>query len=374
MGTVRLRRSDILRYRFHQHQLDRPADSVASVADIAILDLGVQDTGTGGFSWALVNRGAPSKRGEDVALAWTIRGAPHAYRRVDLPGIVTATAPYGEADAAKRIFDAAKPLKAANISVLDALRTVADHMRAIVHAPTSKGDVSGALTKALEPAYLRFCGPCDTTHIFEMPFRLAALQAGLELEAETSPPVLRRITGLRAPNYRRLADEAPSQFDVIHNYLRFYGPARARDVAAYVDAPVKEIQARWPTDAVEVVVDGAAGGHPCVRGSIDTPASTARAVRLLGPFDPYLQLRDRELLVPDKAEREELWRVLGRPGAIAADGHILGTWRPKASGRKLTIELNPWSALKPRDRTLVADEAERLAAHRQVELTRLVGA
>lgn len=27
-----------------------------------------------------------------------------------------------------------------------------------------------------------------------------------------------------------------------------------------------------------------------------------------------------------------LWRMLGRPGAVVADGEILGTWRPRASG------------------------------------------
>jgi hypothetical protein len=87
-------------------------------------------------------------------------------------------------------------------------------------------------------------------------------------------------------------------------------------------------------------------------------------VRLVGPYDPYLQLRDRDLLVADEARRKDLWRVLGRPGAVVADGEIVGTWRPRASGRRLTVRLKPWGPLAARDRALVREQAERLADHR----------
>lgn len=49
----------------------------------------------------------------------------------------------------------------------------------------------------------------------------AALQAGLELEPGTSPPVLHRIPDLRPPLFGRPAGEAEPRFDVIRNYLRF---------------------------------------------------------------------------------------------------------------------------------------------------------
>ena len=104
---------------------------------------------------------------------------------------------------------------------------VADHLREIVKNPMVKGDVSSRLTELVDEPYLRYCRPCRATHVYEMPFRLAALQAGLELEPGTSPPVLRRIPRLRRPGYAHLATEADRAFDVIRNHLRFYGPARA---------------------------------------------------------------------------------------------------------------------------------------------------
>jgi len=43
----------------------------------------------------------------------------------------------------------------------------------------------------------------------------------------------------------------------------------------------------------------------------DPPAIT----RLLGPFDLFLQAKDRSVLVADPARAKALWPVLGRPGA-----------------------------------------------------------
>ncbi len=371
-------RHDVLRFRFRQHQLDREPGAAAGPDDIALLPFGVQDTGTDGAAWALVIRGLPAMDPGEIALAWTLRGAPHAYRRSDLAAVAVATAPLSEPDAAKRIFDAARPLKAAGIPALEGLRVVACHLREIVSEPTVKGDVSGRLTEQVEQPYVRFCRPCDTTHVYEMPFRLAALQAGLELDAGTSPPVLRPVKGLSPPLFERLATEAAPLFDVIRGYLRFYGPARISDAATFLDATAKDVKAHWPSDAVEVGVADAAGtGKPSPRFALadDLEAlrgtgadGTTRRLRLVGPYDPYLQLRDRDLLVADEARRKDLWRVLGRPGAIIADGEVIGTWRPRAARQRLTVRIEPWGRLPARARTLVEEQAERLAAHRGVHL------
>ncbi|MGE3619526.1 MAG: crosslink repair DNA glycosylase YcaQ family protein [Acidimicrobiia bacterium] len=370
-------RADVLRYRFHRHDLDRPAGSVADPTELALLAQGVQDTGTDGVGWALANRGVEALDPAALVYAWTLRGAPHAYDRAAAGAVAVATAPYSEADAAKRIFDAAKSLKAAGIPVIDALGTVAGQMRRLAARPVVKGDVSSGLTAVLDEPFLRYCRPCDAVHPYEMTFRLAALQAGLELEPGTSPPVLRRIPGLRAPMLGHLAGEADDGHDVIRGYLRFFGPARFRDVAAYLDAPLKEVKARWPADAVEVAVAGEAPGRDGPRhlladdlgalaGAADGPAPGD--LRLLGSHDPYLQGRDRELTVPDEAGRKDLWRILGRPGAIVVDGEVVGTWRPRAAGSKLTVRIQPWGPLSRRTRAALDEQAERLAAHRGVTL------
>lgn len=355
-------RADVLRFRVRAQELDR--DDGRSDADV--LDLGVQDTGPDGAAWALAVRGAAVPV-EDVSLAWTLRGAPHFYRRTEIAAVAAATAPWSEADAAKRIFDAARPLKAAGIPILEALDVLAVQMRDIVTTPVVKGEMSTQLTGRLDAPYLRECRSCDAVHAYEQPFRLAALRAGLELEPDTSPPVLRRIPGWRGPTA-----DVPQHLEPVRGVLRFLGPATPKLVAGYLDAPVAEVSARWPEDVETVEVDG----RRLDVLADDVPALSEAAgtgvVRLLGPFDLFLQGRDRDLVVPDPAARKDLWRSLGRPGAVLADDEIVGSWRPRASGGKLRLAVSIWDGADPPDG--LDAEAERLAAFRGVSFAGYVDA
>jgi hypothetical protein len=335
-----------------------------TLAGTAVLDIGVQDTGPDGGRWALAIRGVDvsSLAGDELVLLWTIRGAPHFYRRRDLARVAAEVEPFSDADAGKRIFDAAKPLKAAGIGNVAALQALAEAMRSVVARPMSKGEVSGRLAELMDPPYLRFCRACDATHPYEQPFRLAALRAGLELQPGTSPPVLQRIRGFR-PGPRRSAGA-----ELVRTYLRLLGPATPKLVADYLDAPVKDVQAAWPSDVVEVSVDGQTRWALAADREA-LPAGPAQGARLLGPFDLLLQGRDRSLLVGDPGRAKQLWPALGRPGALLVDGAIAGTWRPRTSGAKLRIEARLWLALPRRSRAALAEQAERLAGHRGVTLS-----
>ncbi|TFV86284.1 winged helix DNA-binding domain-containing protein [Blastococcus sp. CT_GayMR16] len=358
---IEVTRRQVLDLRVRAQQLDRPS---GTLADTAVLDIGVQDTGADGALWALAIRGVDAPPAGKLATVWTIRGAPHVYRRSDLAAVATATAPFSDADAGKRIFDASKPLKAAGIPNLAGLDVVADAMRSIVREPMVKGEMSTRLTVALPEPYLRFCVPCNAIHSYEQPFRLAALRAGLELEPGTSPPVLRPVPGLTP------AEEVPDRLDVVRAYLRLLGPATPQHVAGYLDAPVKDIKARWPADAVEVLVDGER--RWLLADDVDRlDDDPAPATRLLGPFDLYLQARDRPLLVDDTARAKDLWRVLGRPGGVLVDGEIAGTWRARKSGSAVAVSVELWSPVPPENRTEIGGQAERLAAFRGISLKNL---
>ena len=356
--TLSVTRRDVLGFRVRAQQLDRAA---GTLGDTTALDLGVQDTGTDGARWALAIRGVDEVPDDAVALAWTLRGAPHLYRRADLPDVAAATAPFSDADAGTRIFDAARPLRAAGIGNLEALDTIARALRSLVTVPMVKGDVSGRLNELLPAPYLRECRPCNAVHVHEQSFRLAALRAGLELAEGTSPPVLRPVPGL-APR------EAPDpRFDVVRGYLRLFGPATPKHVAGFLDAPAKDVTARWPADAVEVTVDGEK--RWVLAGDLDRLAGDPPSVtRLLGPYDLFLQGRDRSTTVPDAARAKDLWRVLGRPGGVLADGEIVGTWRARKAGRAVAVSVELWTPVDPDVRAAIDEQAERLAAFRQLAL------
>jgi hypothetical protein len=353
---VDVTRRQVLGFRLARHQLDG-----SGRGSVDLLDYGVQDTGPDGSAWAIALRGGTA---DDLFLAWTLRGAPHAYRRDDAAAVALATAPWTEADAASRIYDASKPLVDAGLTVLDALATVAGAMRRIVSKPTVKGEMSAALRDVLPAPYLRDCRVCEAVHAYEMPFRLSALQAGLELEPGTSPPVLRRIPKLKPLAFARSGDEAEPRFDVLRNHLRFYGPTEPKAAAKFLDAPLKAVKARWPDDAVEVTVKGEeAGGWVLAEdeAALADAGDMPKGVALLGPFDPWLQPRDRELLVPDAAARKDLWRTIGRPGGVLVDGEIKGSWRPRTKGTQVGVEVTPWSKVPKRR---IEEAAARLAEFR----------
>jgi hypothetical protein len=371
-------RGQVIAFRWAAHQLDRTR---GTVADTALLDYGVQDTGPRGARWALANRGLVGYDNAEVLLAWTIRVSPHLYRRADARAIAIATSPYDDTDAAKRIFDASKPLRKAGVPVLQALAAVAGHERDIVSRPTVKGDLSTALTPLLDEHSVRWCKPCQATHAWEGPFRIAALQAGLELDPETSPPVLRRTKGGRPLMFRRSGTEAEPRFDVLRNYLRFYGPARAADAAKFLDAPLSVVRDHWPEDAVAVEVSDLPGGREqrwalsgdlvALRDAAPASPASAGGVRLLGPYDAWVQLRDRETLVSDAARAKDLWRTIGRPGAVAVGGELVGTWRPSSKGSKLTVTVERWGRLGRGVPDRIGDQAELLASVRGQELAGL---
>ncbi|HZA71515.1 MAG TPA: crosslink repair DNA glycosylase YcaQ family protein [Propionibacteriaceae bacterium] len=365
-------RADALAYRIHAQQLDRPS-APRELTDAATFDIGVQDTGRDGASWALANRGVPVRSSEElegsdaVALAWTLRGSPHYYRRPELFDAFVATSPMSEADAMKRVLSADKVLKVAGVPAAAGLAEIAAKMRTVVTRPMVKGEVSTRLTTALDEAYLKYCVPCGAMHAPEQAFRLAALYAGLELEPGTSPPVLRRIKSWprRTPGPAADPLSAPAHLQPIRNYLRFLGPARPADVAGFLETSVAEVKAHWPEDAVPVRV---AGAERWWLGGTE-PDLDAGLVRLLGGFDLLLQGRDRDLLVPDKSRHKALWPVIGRPGAVLVGAEVVGLWRPKAAGRRFTLRLELWRKVRARAREALEQQAELLAGHRGLTLS-----
>jgi hypothetical protein len=71
-------------------------------------------------------------------------------------------------------------------------------------------------------------------------------------------------------------------------------------------------------------------------------------------------MRDRETIV-DKKYHREVWKTVGEPGTVLADGKITGTWRARKSGRKLTISIKTFGSLPDRDKKSLHGEAEQIA-------------
>ena len=306
--------------------------------DAAILDLGVQDTGPDGprGRWRSAARRSPA---DDLVYAWTLRGAPHAYRRSEAAAVAAAVAPLSEADAAKRVFDASKPLKDAGIPV--ARRARRDRRRDARHRPPPDGEgrdvararraAAGAvpplvpglrghpLLRADVPAVGAAGRPrARARHVAAG----AAPDPGLARRSgEGRPSTSTRSAACCASSGRRRPSWSPGTSTRRSRRSRRTGPrtsCRSRSTASALDPRRRR------------------------RRAAPTPAG-ATAVRLLGPFDLFLQGRDRELVLPDAAARKDLWRTIGRPGAVLVGHEVVGSWRPRSSGKKLRIAVNLWS-------------------------------
>ena len=184
--------------------------------------------------------------------------------------------------------------------------------------------------------------------------------------AATTGTVLIRWAGARAPTIWTVPrpDVTPleARVELARRYLHFFGPTAAaafRRWAGIGTAPAREafdvltpelVGARSP------IGDGwiLASDEASFRAS---PGSGAPA-RLLPSGDTYFLLHgiDRELLVPDAARRGELWTPRVWPGAVLANGDIVGVWR--RDGSNLSIDI--WRPLAPAERAAVEAEAASL--------------
>ena len=138
-------------------------------------------------------------------------------------------------------------------------------------------------------------------------------------------------------------------------------------VAAWAGIAPADAQRSWDRVAdhlVPVDVDGRpAWLHASDVARLESPPTPA-GVRLLPPYDSYLDQRDRATLLPDKALQRRVWRILGNPGVVLADGHIAGLWRPQKKGKRLVVTVESFAALAQNARAEIEAEAALLAPYR----------
>jgi hypothetical protein len=306
----------------------------------ALLDLGVQDTPIGSAALALSARGLPA---DGLEMVWSFRGGPHLQRASDLRSLAAALLPLDDDDAAVRLAALGASLKKAGASSLEAILTTAAAVRSVVTGPTVKGDLSGGVTRAIPEAYSSYCRGCDSVHVNDLLLRLATLAGGARIVDQTPLTV--------APIARWSVPSAPKGAErLVRAYVALHGPATQAHAAAYLGTSGPRIRSIWASDPTEPVGD----------------VPEVSFVRLLSHSDPYLQMRDRDVLVPDRAKAKTLWTVLSGPGALVVDGDVVGTWRA-AKKKRLDVVVTPWSRLSRDVKAAVEEDALRVARVRGLD-------
>jgi hypothetical protein len=360
-------REQVLAYRVAVQGLHREA---RRADELAVLDIGVQDYAPADLARLALDArlaagGSPPAPdsigpGRPLALVWSLRGAPHVHRRADLDRVGAALFPLSEQDAAGRLNETGPSVARAGIPALEQYGLAVRAMREAVRTATAKGAASTAVTRRVPEVMWRDCRPCKAKHLSDSAMRSSFLVAGLELQPGTSPPVLQPRKGARPVTEPDLG----ALRELVLGYLTLLGPATPVEVAGYLGARRADLMAAWPDGLAEVRVDGRRAWLPEPARTELAAAPASGVVRLLGAFDPYLQARDRHLIVPDKAMQKALWPVLGRPGALFVDTEVVGTWRTRAAGNRLTIEVDAAVPRPPSTWREIEREAERVGAVR----------
>jgi hypothetical protein len=364
-APMELDREQVMAYRIAAGGLHR---DTKTAADLAVLDVGVQHTVADSVAMALAARlpdpadavTAVAVDNKEFSVVWTHRGASHFSRTADLRALANDLWPRSEDDAIARLAGAGVMFRKSGISGLDAWRAAADALRAVVGKELVKGTVSTEVTKKLPREYGYDCRSCKAWHIYGSLFQAAGLAAGVQLfsgSPSTLAPVPKRWP---VPKKTGQADRP------VRAYLHLLGPATMSEIAAFLATTQKEAKQMMPADAVEVMVAGhkAFALESDLDGLRDAPAPDL--VRLLPPFDPMLQPRDRELIVPDEANRKAMWRMIGNPGAVLVDGEVAGAWKSKFVRKRLTITIEEFLPMPRAVKKKIGEEAATVAAVRGV--------
>lgn len=357
-------RAQVLAHRVAAHQLDR--SGAAAATDLAIVDLGVQDTPAGSAAQSLAARlpedaDVDTGDGRRWASVWGVRGAPHVHRRGDLRALAAALWPVDADDAAARLAATGTYLRKNGVDALEVIRLTAAAYEEVVTDEVPKGEASTALTERVPDQAVSWCRGCEAHHLSDQLMRVAALPGGARLvpgEKATLAPI---------PRWPGIPDGRTGLDGLIRTYLSLNGPTPRGDVATYFGTTQKALAEAWPDDLEDVTVDGrTAVALPSVLDAL-ADAPEPRLTRLLPRGDPWLLARDRSVTVPDTTHHKVLWPMLGHPGAVLVDGEVVGAWRTKATAKRLDVTVTAFTSVPKTRRKEVESEARRVAALRQRE-------
>ena len=382
-------------HRLRAHHLDRryPASRILEAAGAC----GLQNSPPGGWETALFQRlegcSLPLLRDalyRDRALlqAWSIRGVPLVFpagesgvflspllaREGECPwiytrGITAALDFVGMSfdEAHARVREAARCLDGTTVRSKEALdQLLADRVgaqlppeqRALWDSPSMYGrpdrqTVGGAAVSFL----LR---PCSFASLVVFGRR-----------EENSPTFT---------SFRRWLGREPSpcpqgEAELVRRFLHCYGPAAPADLQAWLGSSPQQAKRLWSAAAEEMEPVRVLGRTRWAlirdRDSLTAPPEQPGRLILLGPHDPYLDLRDRALVLEDPARQRQVWRTVSNPGAVLKDGRVAGIWTGKAVQGRLEFSLSLWEPLSPGARRALEREEGAYAAFRGLELSLL---
>ncbi len=160
--------------------------------------------------------------------------------------------------------------------------------------------------------------------------------------------------------------------ELVHKFLRAYGPATLNSFASWLGCSQKQARRLWDTIADELAPVSAEGKTCFLLATEEKILACSQPdedqLLLLGPHDPYLDIRDRGILLEGKSLQKEVWKTVANPGVILKGGRVAGIWRTKTLKDKLDVSMVLFEPMSSQERKKLNALAQEYAAFRQIKL------
>ncbi len=147
---------------------------------------------------------------------------------------------------------------------------------------------------------------------------------------------------------------------VLSRYLRAFGPASRRDVAAWAGVAQRDFAEAF--ERLETVSYADEHGTELLDlpGQPLPPASTPLPVRFLARWDQaLLAYADRERIIP--LELQPLKLTLSGDQTVTVDGRVAASWKLERSAKAVKVVIEPHREIRRSARAEIRVEAERSA-------------
>lgn len=166
---------------------------------------------------------------------------------------------------------------------------------------------------------------------------------------------------------------------LVRKFLHCYGPAVVSSFTDWLGCCPKQAKRLWNEIADELAVVRTEGRDSYILSSDLEKLRTAHAadfdenkLLMLGAHDPYLDIRDRTILLENKALHKNVWRTTANPGVILKGGRIAGIWRQKTQKDKISISVELYEKLQACEHQTLEELAADYAQFRMANLKSII--
>lgn len=380
--------SQILSYRLHAHHLDQklPADAILDAAGAC----GLQNSPPGAWETALFHRleGCSLQQLHDALYeekkllqAWSFRGAPVVFPTDQSDIFLTPLiAQYGEEPwiYTRGITGALDFLQMSFEDLLIRTQKAAVHLD--YHTIRSKEALDRTLADIIMaelPAEKQplWCAPSMYGNPDRQTVGGAVVSFLLRPCSFSSLVVFGKREGITPTftSYKNWIGHTPLKTQdpakaLVRKFLHCYGPATISSFMDWLGCSRQQAKRLW--SAMEEEMEPVSiGKQTCFMLSEDlghllSAGEPEDKLLLLGAHDPYLDIRDRSVLLAKSSLQKRVWKTVANPGVILKGGRIVGIWKSKVGKNQLDISMELFEDLQEKERRMLETLAEEYARFR----------